>query len=380
MEFKMKSIQPIFILWAMFFLISSCSPTGEETTNSENNSNNVNNINNVNNLNNLNNVNNTNLNNVNNVNNTSTTNNINNLNNTTTNNLNNSNNLTPAVAFVSPLDGAMLTNPVVFTITASNVEKVVILADDWPLSDPWDPQSTLQLEYSFTGTGFVRHMVLQGLDINGNVLVEDYIDLTVESDDPGTLLGTFYNTYYYFALEADFSGVDDTTVYDGNCNVITQVPVDFHSTLCMQGSGILENGTVVSYSNTCSCAVECPVSGGRVCYLELDPNEFPWGQGSTSNAIVPLRSWAVDNSFISSGTVLYAEEWDGVSMPSVDGLGGFVHDGCFRADDVGGMIDNYHYDFFAGTHDMWQALAAIYDSYSDFTVYTDTPHCTYLEL
>ncbi|MBU1240539.1 hypothetical protein KJ865_12585 [Myxococcota bacterium] len=278
---------------------------------------------------------------------------------------------------MAPSNGSTIPNPVTFTIESANVATVQILAEDWPLSAPWDPQTSTQLTYTFTGTGFVRHMKLQGFDSSGTVVAEDLIDITVEDDDPGDLVGQFYNTYYYFAREVDFSGADDTYVYDASCNPISLVPADFSDTVCIQGSGILENGTVISYASTCSCGRPCP-TGGTVCYLTLDPAQFPWGQGSTSNAIEPLVSWAVDNSLVSSGTVLYAEEWDGVFIPSVDGIGGFTHDGCFRADDVGGWINGYHYDFFAGTHDMWIALENIFPTHTYFTVYENTPHCAYL--
>jgi membrane-bound lytic murein transglycosylase len=100
--------------------------------------------------------------------------------------------------------------------------------------------------------------------------------------------------------------------------------------------------------------------------------------GSFSNPIEPLRSWAVDNSIISAGSIIYAEQWDGVSIPAIDGIGGFVHDGCFRADDTGGWINDYHYDFFAGTHDMWQHLETVYPTYSYFDGYVGTPKCAYL--
>jgi 3D (Asp-Asp-Asp) domain-containing protein len=103
-----------------------------------------------------------------------------------------------------------------------------------------------------------------------------------------------------------------------------------------------------------------------------------WGKGSRNNALEPLRSWAVDTSVIPHGTVVYVEEWDGVDIPQVGELGGFTHDGCFRADDVGGGINGNHFDFFAGTPQMWQALEGIYPTRTNFTVYTDSPRCAHL--
>jgi 3D (Asp-Asp-Asp) domain-containing protein len=155
------------------------------------------------------------------------------------------------------------------------------------------------------------------------------------------------------------------------------VPAEFSDDVCIEGSGRLEDGRVINYADTCSCGRPCP-TGGIICYAVLDPVEFPWGMGSRGNALEPLRSWAVDNAFLPYGTVLYAAEWDGVAIPPVDGLGGFTHDGCFRADDVGGAIDDNHFDFFAGTSGMWRALEAIFPTGSDFTVYRDGDRCSYL--
>jgi 3D (Asp-Asp-Asp) domain-containing protein len=211
-------------------------------------------------------------------------------------------------------------------------------------------------------------------------------DSTITDDDStgvppnlekGELIGSMWNTYYYFADEADYSGSDDTTLYDDSCNPIAEVPADYSDDVCIEGSGILEDGTVINYADSCSCGRNCP-TGGKICYVVLDPAEFPWGMGSKGNPLFPLRSWAVDNDIIPFGTILYAEEWDGVPIPLIDGIGGFTHDGCFRADDVGGAIQDNHYDFFAGTADMWQELEDIFPTSSDFTVYRDAPRCAHL--
>jgi 3D (Asp-Asp-Asp) domain-containing protein len=188
----------------------------------------------------------------------------------------------------------------------------------------------------------------------------------------GTDIGTFFNTYYYLADESDYSGADDTTLYDHHCDPIAEVPSDFADAACIEGSARLEDGTVINYHSPCSCG---PCS---FCWSEMDPNTHPWGKGSRGNALEPLRSWAVDTNVLAHGTVVYVEEWDGVDIPQIGELGGFVHDGCFRADDVGGGINGNHFDFFAGTPAMWQALEAIYPTRTDFTVYGDSPRCEHM--
>jgi 3D (Asp-Asp-Asp) domain-containing protein len=63
-----------------------------------------------------------------------------------------------------------------------------------------------------------------------------------------------------------------------------------------------------------------------------------------NRALVPYRSIAVDTGVLTIGHRYYVEELDGVTMPGDPG--GFVHDGCVTADDVGGGISGMHIDWF----------------------------------
>ena len=115
--------------------------------------------------------------------------------------------------------------------------------------------------------------------------------------------------------------------------------------------------------------------------LHIACNEYPWGIGAVDNAVRPLRSWAVDNDYIPHGSVLYAPFWDGMQMPAIDDLGGFTHDGCFRADDhdPNRVIGN-HYDFYAGTRKMALALDEIAPNgeFALVDVYLHAQQCNYL--
>jgi len=352
----------------MCLLLFSCSPESTSPKNTNNNNNTTNNT----------------------TNNTNNTNNINN----TINNTNNHSDAgadtgdipsdadageSPWVRIESPADGATVDNPVTFTIAAAHVARVRLFADDWPLGDAWDPAERTTHTYTFSGVGYERHVVLRGYEDTAATIeaASDSIAITPRNPEPGTYLGTMWNTYYYLAMQSDYSGPNDTILYDANCAPIAQVPAEFSDDVCIEGSGRLFDGRVINYARTCNCGRTCP-TGGIVCYQVLDSNLYPWGVGSSSNPLEPLRSWAVDSSFIARGTLLYAQQFDGVAIPAHDGIGGFVHDGCFRADDVGGWIQGNHFDFFAGTHAMWLALENIFPTHSNFDVYEAPERCAHL--
>jgi len=192
--------------------------------------------------------------------------------------------------------------------------------------------------------------------------------------DPGELIGQFVLTYYWFLFEGDYPGPDTTVLVDANCDPVATVPEQYAAEVCIEGSGKLTTGEIINVDGTCACGYAC--NGPKLCFTLLDPVEFPWGSGSSDNPLEPLRSWAVDTSVIPHGTVVYAPDWDGMDIPAIDGIGGFTHDGCFRADDVGGGIQGMHIDFFAGTTSMWNSLEAMFPSLEqEFAVYQNSPAC-----
>lgn len=198
--------------------------------------------------------------------------------------------------------------------------------------------------------------------------------------DPGqgTSIGPYWITYYYLAQEQQYTGTPDTDLYDANCKKIATVSSNYSDAVCIEGSGKLKDGRVINYAKTCSCGRSCR-GGSIICYSVLDPARFPWGLGSRSNALVPLRSLATDPSLLPYGTLVYIPQWDGVLIPALDGLGGWTHDGCFRADDVGGAIKGQHYDFFAGTSAMWKALEKIHPTRTNLQLFKNPPRCAHLK-
>lgn len=196
----------------------------------------------------------------------------------------------------------------------------------------------------------------------------------VASQDKGTYVARMYITYYYLSEETNYSGSANTTLYDSQCKALVKVPAKYADSVCIEGSGRLKDGRIINYAKRCSCGRRCP-TGGIVCYSILNKSKYPWGAGAAGRSLRPLRSLAVDRSIIPIGTRLYIPEWDGVTLPTVSGIGGFKHDGCFVADDVGGAIKGNHFDFFSGTSSMWKALEKIHSTRKYLTVYKNPGRC-----
>jgi hypothetical protein len=185
--------------------------------------------------------------------------------------------------------------------------------------------------------------------------------------------------YWSFEVEADYPGPDDAVLSSQSCDPLANVPVEFVDRLCITGSGRLVEGSVVNFDGTCTCGHPCLRTGTTACFVLLDPAQFPWGMGAASTPIVPLRSLTVDESLIEHGTVLYTPTWDGVEFPARDGVGGFVHDGCFRADDAGYGITGHMVALAAGPATMFSWLEAELPSGTQsWDLYRDTLHCSHL--
>lgn len=147
------------------------------------------------------------------------------------------------------------------------------------------------------------------------------------------------------AYEGDFAGTPDTSLGTCGGSPLATVVQEFADAVALEGTGKLLDDRVLNIGG-CGCM------GGYDCFLEIDAMAFPWGMGSMGNALVPFLSIATDTSVLPYGTWVYAPDFDGVPLPGSAG----VHDGCLRADDVGGGINGLHIDFFAATEGNYQEL------------------------
>jgi len=128
------------------------------------------------------------------------------------------------------------------------------------------------------------------------------------------------------------------TLYTGKCEPITEVTSDFANQLAIQGTGKLHDGRVLNVWGRCNCE-------HSPCFKVT---EAQWGTGGTGRALQPFRTVAVDPKVVKLGTLLYVPLLEGRVMPGRSPWGGYVHDGCVVADDVGGGIKDNQLDLFVG--------------------------------
>lgn len=183
------------------------------------------------------------------------------------------------------------------------------------------------------------------------------------TEDDG-LIGTFRMTRYYVVDEKGFKGPPEPvegdemlasaapagiTIYDDRgCKPLATLGTRFTEVLDVQGTGRLRDGRVVNVSGPCRC-------GHSPCYRPTG-DAAKWGLSATSRPLQPFRTVAVDPEVVPLGSLIYVPELDGLTMPGSPPWGGFIHDGCLHASDVGGGIDGKHLDFFVGKFQFKKAL------------------------
>jgi hypothetical protein len=103
----------------------------------------------------------------------------------------------PAVAILSPADGATVSNPVRFRLSVANVARAELDADGYALGTV-ETTGESSLEYSFSGTGYTRAVTLTGYDDEGTAVATASVSIMVEPDEVSIDVPYFYqydNTY-----------------------------------------------------------------------------------------------------------------------------------------------------------------------------------------
>jgi len=156
-----------------------------------------------------------------------------------------------------------------------------------------------------------------------------------DSEEPASypLIGRFRNTFYYLAPEIDYEEYlpQNTPVRTLEGALLALVSKTYKRAMDIEGTGRLRDGRVINYAG---------VVEGEIRYAETI---HPFGRGVGNCPLTPLRSVAVDRGFIELGSVVYIQETDGKRLPD-----GTLHDGLWRADDVGGAIKRDRIDLFVG--------------------------------
>ncbi len=140
---------------------------------------------------------------------------------------------------------------------------------------------------------------------------------------------------------------DQVKLFDSTCQPISEVSREFASQIALQGTGKLKDGRVLNIWGACRCEDQ-PGSQARRNSPCFKVTAAQWGTGGTGRQLQPFRTVAVDPKMVKLGSLLYVPLLEGRQMPGRSPWGGFVHDGCVVADDVGGGIKGSQLDLFVG--------------------------------
>jgi len=177
--------------------------------------------------------------------------------------------------------------------------------------------------------GLIRVGTLAGL--LGGLFAGDPVRSALAMDHE-PILGRFYNSYYYVASEADYVRHRiDNVIRDMEGKVLARVSTAFKRAVSVEGSGKLRDGRMINYADKVK---------GEVRFF-VTPN--PWGTGAGACALEPFRTVAVDPKRIPLGAVVRIDETVGMPLPD-----GSIHDGLWRAEDIGGAIKENRIDLFVG--------------------------------
>lgn len=155
-----------------------------------------------------------------------------------------------------------------------------------------------------------------------------------------TPLENFRNTYYFSVQEADYAKYAvDSAIYDVDGNVLARVSSKFRKQLLMEGSGKLLDGRVVNYADFIDKETRFHVT------------RHPHGHGIGDCPLDPFRTIAVDPNRIPLGSVVLIKESIGMLLPD-----GTIHDGLWKAEDIGAAIKTDRIDLFVGDGDQGHVL------------------------
>ena len=142
----------------------------------------------------------------------------------------------------------------------------------------------------------------------------------------GTYVGQFKVTFYWMVEEEQYPGPANTPLYTPDGKLLGKFTPEFVRDFRVESCARLRDGRTISYlkqANRCK-VVDLPV-------------------GANGYSLSELKSIAVDPSIIPVGSTLYIPQAEDVMLKD-----GRVHNGIFRAHDIGSAIKGKRIDVYVG--------------------------------
>lgn len=162
-------------------------------------------------------------------------------------------------------------------------------------------------------------------------------------------IGNLKPTFYWVAMEEEDGRPRNRALKDMSGKVLAMVSAKFYADIRMEGTGKMLDGRVLNYAGR----VRKGKKGWEVRYMVCPP-EAPYGYGVNNIPLIPFRSVAVDPRVVPMGSKVFIPQAVGAVLPD-----GSVHDGMFRAVDVGDAIKNHRIDVFTAFGDQSAVFAAV---------------------
>lgn len=154
-------------------------------------------------------------------------------------------------------------------------------------------------------------------------------------------IGDLKPTFYWVALEERNDGPSTHDLKDMDGRVLARVSERFYRAIRLEGTGKLLDGRVLNYEGR----VTLPNGDVEIRYI-ICPKSAPYGYGLDKRKLVPFRSVAVDTRVVPIDSKVYIPAAKGARLPD-----GSIHDGIFRAIDIGDAIQNKRIDMFTAYGD-----------------------------
>lgn len=143
-------------------------------------------------------------------------------------------------------------------------------------------------------------------------------------------------SFYNIAVESEKETGDDMIVFSPEGKPLVEVRESFYKRLTLEGTGMLRDGRLLNFHSK---------KDGNIRFQFV-----PYPIGARNARIYAFKSVAVDPKFIPLGARLFIPKTKGIKLPD-----GTIHDGFWRADDVGSAIKGNRLDLFTGEY-KWKIL------------------------